>query len=310
MRAVFLLISMSVVVLQLAVPVSATIETARMPDVFDIPHLSTNEVIAKLSSADAEVRVAAVDELAQRNAKDAMPALQNLVADPDEEVSTAAAAAVFGMGDNTVLELLNARLKSSNQMVAIRAAEALAKAGNPAGLDYAKKVLSTDYGPISLRSRALEAVCYGADSATAYDALERAAKVPGLQLKAVGLLGSRHEKRAVDILASVRTSDTRLVRSLVAYALGGTRMNDAIALLIDMVEDADRTVANVAIMKFNSLTGRSFALMTSTGDAPARKAALLSWWNENQSKFPSGAQTPVDTKEADDSGDAGTPASK
>lgn len=250
--------------------------------------LSDVAVAGKLSSPTPQVRAAAAKELGRRGVAVTVGGteLRSLLGDSSEMVGASAAAVLLDAGDDAMRDRLAAYLASKDEQTALIAAAGLARHGDARGVPVARLGLKSKL--MTHRRLALDTLGYAGDSQEAKSAIEGALRDNYLRVFAVDILSKRHDKFAVDALASVRGVPFNLERMKVADAIAKVGLNDGIPLLIDMLADSDVSVANSALSALVKLTGRKTAALDSTNRVPALMEDWLDWWRANRDKYPLG----------------------
>lgn len=252
----------------------------------------------QLGSRSARERISAADGLAAMGSQagPAVPALTNLLSDPNETVRAAAASALGSIGDaldETIAELLRV-MRRGDFYDSRHAAQALAKLGHRA---VPALVEATTYPGYGVGGHAQWALAYVQDPAAVPDLLREARKgslwavvglgeigraaaaaVPFLldlikdpdtdqQWYAIEALGKIGDASVVPALATKLQSPNAQTRAETATALGRIGDPSAVPLVVPALSDPDRTVRRAAV---EAVDWSRFA-----GDALATLAELL-----------------------------------
>lgn len=290
------------------------------------------EVLASLSSVDAQLRTCAATAAGTRGLKKAIPKLRLMLKDPDANVRLTAANALWKLGDRRGEPFMRQAIKDGKPVYEmLQSLKLLAAAGDTAALAVAKDYLRA--GLPSERSLALEAIAAFPGANDAYDDLSKGLNDSATRAAAIRCLGERRSARGAALLAALDPDALgKLERQNWIRALGGSRVWRGVPALIRALRDSDRTVRRLGAVYLDQIPGiphpwradvpgaspsagsgpssadsnvKEHLKMTEVtlqdpGGAAVYAAVLETWWAANKDRFDPDAAilTPTDSAAA------------
>jgi HEAT repeat protein len=212
-----------------------------------IPQARAGKLVeAALSDKDSTVRLAAVNALAERKSRAAIPKLKLALDDDSGEVGFRAAQALWQLGDRSGEELLQEVLagerKQSAGFISKQVKDAKSTLHNRKALAWmgAKEGAGFLFGPLG----------YGMGMV---EGMTKDTSAPERALAAL-LLGQDKNPAAIDDLAAALDDKNPLVRIAAARALGGYRDRRLVSKLEPLLDDKQNAVQYMAAASIVRLT--------------------------------------------------------
>jgi len=264
----------------------------------DLKGKSITELLALLTSSDALLRGDAVRDLGRRKATDHKPAIRKLLSDPADFVRLDAAETLLKMGDTaglaTVREVM--QKQAATQATRLRAAQLLAFNKDESGLNLARQQLTSPY--FTRRIDAIRVLSASSDENVAYNALQTGLSDTNdrVRYSSIGKLGELGTVRGLGLLQMALRNPDSLGKAVTVFAIGKTRLTNAIPVLIDLLGSPDSRVRGIAAGQLNRVTGlsRSSIRAIETESAAKLHQEWQEWWSTNQPKYPLGTKIMVE----------------
>ena len=224
-------------------------------------------VIAAFADSDMDVRVAAVVAVQTAKDRSMIPTLRKALDDKSPEVSFAAAAALWRMGNDSgkdiLFDVLNGERKSGSSFISSNLHTASKDMHSPATLAAigAKQGAYMLLGPFGVGLDALDYIRKGNNGNSA-------------RVLAITLLSEKRSAATCDQLVAALGDKDAFVRAAAAHALGSYHTRNATDTLLDAFGDSKSAVRLMAAASYIRATGirSSGNLVASAAKLPAKGA--------------------------------------
>ena len=257
----------------------------------DLKAASSAELITSMSDKNALYRSAAAQELGRRKVSSAASGLKVLLQDNVLAIRVDAAEALLAIGDKSGMPALRNIIKDTQATptTALRAAKALAAAGDDTGLALANSQLQNKYS--MNRVTAINALNSNKNDEIAYAALQIGLNDPAEEVKtfSLGRLGERPNLRSLKMIEPSISDENDGVRVMAHGAIIKTRLWGGIPFVINTLADKNWAIRGVGARYLNCVTGytiKASGLISDDKVASDLQKEWQKWWEENSGLHP------------------------